>query len=119
MKQEKLQESVTDALQSYDKFVDDMWFYDPAEHQDCPELAYTTLKLAGEAGEVSEKVGKYYRDRVLNVDALVLELGDMLFYIVKLAHIHDKTLEDVAFMNRVKLLCRMDRGTLKGSGDDR
>lgn len=108
-------------VEAYDQFVEDMWFYEPAEHGGCPELAYTAGKLAGETGEICEKVFKAYRDSagVVDVDALSKELGDALFYIVKLAHLHGLSLPDVMAGNVEKLLGRKERGTLKGRGDDR
>jgi NTP pyrophosphatase (non-canonical NTP hydrolase) len=92
-------------------------------------LVYPALKLAGEAGEVAEKVGKLMRDKgysvtnphILHVDRLDLakELGDVLWYISALAFELGYTLEEVAMMNIGKLADRKDRGTLKGSGDNR
>lgn len=114
----------TDSLTSYDEFVEEMWFYDPAKHGGCPELAYTALKMSGEAGETAEKIGKIYRDNagvILEQSKLSLlkELGDQLFYITKLAHMLGATLDDVARINREKLKDRLARGKMRGDGDDR
>jgi NTP pyrophosphatase (non-canonical NTP hydrolase) len=109
-------------LLDYDEFVDWMWFYRPDEHGGCPELSYTGNKLAGEAGEVCEKIGKAYRDNqgvIQDEDAFMKELGDVLFYIVRLSHSRGKTLNDVVKLNMAKLRDRKARGTLHGSGDNR
>lgn len=88
------------------------------------DFIYPALKLAGEAGEVAEKVGKIIRDKggvIFEADrqALKKELGDVLWYIAALARELDFSLEDVAQANLDKLAGRVQRGTLQGSGDDR
>lgn len=87
-------------------------------------IIYPALKLAGEAGEVAEKVGKMIRDDggVLTDErraAIKKELGDVLWYIAALAFELDTTLEAVAVENLAKLKSRQDRGQLSGDGDDR
>lgn len=96
-----------------------------------PEQArvlYPTLKLAGEAGEVAEKLGKLMRDEGLvpggrladgQRDALAKELGDVLWYVANLAADLGLSLEDLGRTNLEKLASRRDRGVLHGSGDDR
>lgn len=83
-------------------------------------FTYCALKLAGEAGEVSEKVGKYIRgDGPLDLRDIAKELGDVLWYVSVFAYNAGYTLEEVAQMNVDKLSSRKERGVLKGSGDDR
>lgn len=95
-------------------------------------LLYPALKLAGEAGEVAEKVGKLVRDRhyligenihMLLTDSekvpLLKELGDVLWYIAVMADELGFTLEQVAQQNVDKLAWRQKMGTLQGSGDER
>lgn len=82
-------------------------------------LYYCGLGLAGEAGEVAEKIKKKARDGVLDVDALRLELGDVLYYLARIATETGIRFSDVAFANIEKLEGRKERGTLQGSGDDR
>lgn len=88
-------------------------------------IVYPALKLSGEAGEVSEKVGKRLRDMDGDLtdpewqDALAKELGDVLWYIAALARDIGWTLEEVAEHNLSKLASRMQRGVIGGSGDDR
>ena len=84
---------------------------------------YPALKLCGEAGEVSEKIGKALRDGVVEPDIwkkeLAKELGDVLWYISAIADDLGFTLQEVAELNRIKLISRKERGVLGGSGDNR
>jgi NTP pyrophosphatase (non-canonical NTP hydrolase) len=87
-------------------------------------LVYPTLGLAGEAGEVAEKVKKLLRDDggVLTDErrsALAAELGDVLWYVAQVATEASLELEEIAAANLDKLLSRQQRGVLSGSGDDR
>ena len=83
-------------------------------------LIENTLGLAGEAGEVSEKIKKLFRDKNRFSDEdLLKELGDVLFYTVSLANIFGCNLRKVMEINMAKLDDRQQRGVLKGSGDNR
>lgn len=87
-------------------------------------LTYPTLGLAGEAGEVAEKVKKLYRDDNGHLsterrDAIVKELGDVLWYICMIAHEIGVPLEEVPKANIAKLSSRATRSTINGDGDDR
>lgn len=99
-----------------------------AQYPETARILYPALKLAGEAGEVAEKVGKLMRDEswqpgVPLTDpqrhALAKELGDVLWYVAVLAHDLGVSLEAVAEGNLAKLSDRAARGVLGGSGDDR
>ncbi len=85
---------------------------------------YPTLGLAGEAGEVSEKVKKLIRDKGGRVDdearaQVEKELGDVLWYVAQLATEMGLSLSAVAEKNIAKLASRRERGALGGSGDNR
>ncbi|HEX6390904.1 MAG TPA: nucleoside triphosphate pyrophosphohydrolase family protein [Solirubrobacteraceae bacterium] len=87
-------------------------------------LVYPTLGLAGEAGEVAEKVKKLIRDDggVLTEErrgAIAKELGDVLWYVAQVATEAELNLDEIATANLQKLLSRAERGVLQGSGDDR
>ena len=87
-------------------------------------IVYPTLGLAGEAGEVAEKVKKLLRDDdgVMSRErreALAGELGDVLWYVAQVATEAGLDLEDIAQANLDKLLSRQRRGVLSGSGDSR
>jgi NTP pyrophosphatase (non-canonical NTP hydrolase) len=89
---------------------------------------YASSKLAGEAGEVAEKLAKQVRDKGVTSfsgispedrQALGKELGDVLWYVSEIANRLGFSLSEIATMNVDKLQGRIDRGTLLGSGDDR
>ncbi len=83
------------------------------------ERWYYALGLAGEVGECVEKVKKFYRDGVENVEAVRFELGDALWYLGRLADKYNIRLSDVATGNVEKLTARARTNTLHGSGDER
>jgi len=84
------------------------------------KIYYPCLGLAGEVGEVCEKVKKHIRDgRVLDKEDLKKELGDVLWYLSALSTDLGISLDDVAETNYNKLKSRQDRGVLSGSGDNR
>ncbi|MCD5382119.1 MAG: nucleoside triphosphate pyrophosphohydrolase family protein [Candidatus Pacebacteria bacterium] len=85
---------------------------------------YPTLGLAGEGGEIANKVKKIARDNAGTLsdevrEALKGELGDVLWYAAQLATELDLSLEDIAEENIVRLQSRKARGTLHGDGDTR
>ena len=87
-------------------------------------IVYPTLGLAGESGEVAEKVKKVIRDNagVVSEDRKTLiegELGDVLWYVAQIASELKISLDDVAKKNIEKLASRKERGKLSGSGDTR
>lgn len=87
-------------------------------------ITYTTLKLNGEAGEIAEKVGKVLRDNNGELSrekrtALLLELGDVLWYVAALGNELGYSLSEIANANIGKLASRSARNKLQGSGDNR
>jgi NTP pyrophosphatase (non-canonical NTP hydrolase) len=88
-------------------------------------LMYCALGIAGEAGEIAEKVKKIFRDhnRIINEDQKRLlrkELGDVLWYLAQAAKELDNTkLGQVAVENINKLRERREKGTIHGNGDER
>ncbi len=85
---------------------------------------YPTLGLCGEAGEVADKVKKVIRDRDGRftpdvVEALKLELGDVLWYVAQLATELGLDLDAVAVANLDKLASRAARNVIAGDGDHR
>ena len=88
------------------------------------KLIYPTLGLAGEAGEIANKVKKILRDNSGELEEdvrqnLISELGDVLWYIAALATDLNVELSEVANKNIEKLNSRKNRGTIGGSGDNR
>ncbi len=82
-------------------------------------LVYLTLGLSSEAGEVSGKVKKMIRDGGINTMDTIDEIGDVLYYLVRLCNELKIPAEEVLKKNIDKLLDRKARGVLKGSGDKR
>lgn len=105
---------------NYDEFTASLARY-PKEQNDpaIVEAMYCALGLVGEAGEVSEKVKKWHRDGNIDKEAVVFELGDVLYYLTRLANVMGATLGDVQNKNVQKLTDRARRNVLHGSGDNR
>lgn len=87
-------------------------------------VIYPVLGLANEAGEVAGKVKKIFRDKggvigSMEREALMAELGDVLWYISQVCTELDIPLEEVAEANLAKLLDRQQRGKIRGDGDNR
>jgi NTP pyrophosphatase (non-canonical NTP hydrolase) len=88
------------------------------------KIIYPTLGLAGEAGEVADKVKKVLRDNEGNFDEwrklqIAAEIGDVLWYIAALADDLGFTMEDIANLNIGKLKQRRQNNTIHGEGDNR
>lgn len=87
-------------------------------------VIYPTLGLVNEAGEVAGKIKKVFRDKGGEIsaetrEALKAELGDVLWYIAQVAIELDLSLDDIAEANIDKLYDRLERGKIKGEGDNR
>ena len=87
-------------------------------------VIYPTLGLVNEAGEVAGKIKKVFRDKDGEINgetksALKAELGDVLWYLSQLATELNLTLDEVAEYNIDKLYGRLERGTIRGDGDER
>ncbi len=85
---------------------------------------YPTLGLAGESGEVAEKIKKVIRDENGIVSEqkkieIEKELGDVLWYVAQIATELGLSLDAVAKKNIEKLFSRKERNVLMGSGDNR
>jgi NTP pyrophosphatase (non-canonical NTP hydrolase) len=89
-----------------------------------PPWIYLALGLAGESGEVVDKLKKVARnsDGVFSEEAKIeiqKELGDVLWYVSQLCEQLGLSLGDVAIANRAKLDDRKARGVIKSRGDNR
>jgi NTP pyrophosphatase (non-canonical NTP hydrolase) len=74
-------------------------------------LLLGSIGLCGEAGEVAERVKKHvFHGEPLERQALILELGDVLWYLTHLASDLNASLEDVASANVEKLSRRYPGG---------
>ncbi|MBR5408863.1 nucleoside triphosphate pyrophosphohydrolase family protein [Candidatus Saccharibacteria bacterium] len=89
-----------------------------------PAMMEKVLGLSGEAGEVADKFKKIIRDKggdlsVEDKEAVVKELGDVLWYIAEISRYLDTPLSEVARKNLEKLYSRLDRNKIAGDGDNR
>lgn len=103
----------------YEETVKKTAIYPPSH-----KILYPALGLAGEAGEVANKVKKLIRDGFNNQpkdwrENIASEIGDVLWYCVALSNDLNVPISTVAKDNMDKLLSRFERGTLGGSGDKR
>ncbi len=88
------------------------------------DLSYCALGITGEGGEIADHVKKMIRDdaKILTEDRkdhLLKELGDVMWYVARMAGKLGYTLDDVAITNIEKLNDRTRRGVQHGSGDNR
>lgn len=101
-------------------------------------LAYTALGLAGEAGEVANKIKKILRGDDENAEPSLAdyqsgqfrisgdrreqikkELGGVMWYLAATAKEAGLSLDEIADANIQELRSRQKRGVLKGDGDNR
>lgn len=87
-------------------------------------IVYPALGMAGEAGEVADKVKKVIRDNNADFtptkcEEIAMEIGDVLWYCAVLADRIGYRLDTIARMNNRKLKSRQLRGKLGGNGDNR
>lgn len=98
------------------------------------DLTYLFDGLAGEAGEAIEKKKKLYRNqngmfvseeiyaennKFVSKKSIMLELGDVMWYIANIANEIGFELEDVAELLLAKLADREQRNVIKSAGDNR
>jgi len=89
-------------------------------YPDSVGLAMLALGLAGEAGEIANKVKKVYRDNTeIPYEALLSECGDTLWYLTRIIDTLQAQVGEVAASNYAKLIDRRLRNVLQGSGDNR
>ena len=86
-------------------------------------IVYPAIGLAGEAGEVANKVKKLIRDNPDMTDDIKEkigdEIGDVLWYCAVLADDLGQSLSEIANRNLLKLANRQKLGKVHGSGDKR
>lgn len=87
-------------------------------------LLYCATKLCGESGEVAEVIGKALRDDGGRFPPerrrkLVLEMGDVFWYLARICKLMNINPEIVLQANLDKLSKRKEQGTLHGDGSDR
>ena len=107
----------TKILDDYRDFTRETSIYDSNDAYE-----YTILGLCSEAGEVAGKFKKFIRDggswEDLTKD-MTKELGDVLWYVDRIADEFNISVADILSANIEKLAARKLNNTLGGSGDDR
>jgi NTP pyrophosphatase (non-canonical NTP hydrolase) len=88
------------------------------------DFVYPVLGMVGEAGEVAEKIKKVFRDGDGTISEekkqeLAKELGDVLWYISRIAAKLGIPFDDIATGNIKKTHSRLERNKLHGDGDNR
>lgn len=88
------------------------------------ELMYLGNGLAGESGEINNKIAKLWRDGLYKnneywTEPLRDELGDAIYYLARICDSLGTTLEDEMQRNFDKLQSRKARGVIGGNGDNR
>ncbi len=111
-------------LDKYQKNIIKYDTFGQSKDLNSPEFIEKVLGLAGEAGEVTDKVKKIIRDKggranSEDITAISKELGDVLWYVASIARCLDLPLSKIASGNIDKLEDRYKRNKIHGSGDER
>lgn len=89
----------------------------PPEAEHMKWIMIAALGLCGEAGEVADNYKKLFeQDRPFDRADLVKELGDVLWYVARIAAIEGIRLSEVAEANIAKLQARYPNGFVPGGG---
>lgn len=111
-------------LDKYQKRAAEFDLFETTVDLKSPGFLEKVLGIAGEAGEVTDKVKKIIRDKggyASEEDRMEIakELGDVLWYVANVARYLDVSLSDIAEGNIDKLSSRKKRNKLHGEGDNR
>lgn len=116
-------------MQDYDRRTDDIahlvdlyqaWTDTTAVYPPENEEKYLLYGLVGEVGELFSKLAKQARgDYELDRDAIKKELGDVCWFIVRIAGMYGFRMSELLAGNIAKLSKRKLENKLKGDGDDR
>lgn len=111
-------------LNKYQKRAGEFDLFEAAIDLKSPGFLEKVLGLAGEAGETADKVKKIIRDKggyasEEDREAIIKELGDVLWYVANVARYLNVSLSEVAEGNIEKLSSRKKRNKLHGEGDER
>lgn len=107
---------------AYQSATDSTAIYPKAGTGDWTAINYAIVALAGESGELANKWKKFLRDGTPVEElypVMIAELGDILWYMARLALEMGYSLDTVAQDNLAKLEFRRRRDALSGSGDNR
>ena len=111
-------------IDDFAKWTRSNWFaleekFDNLTPLDEHDLHVMTLGLPEEVGEVLAVIKREVRDGNLNREKLIKELGDSIHYWSMICNYYGLKPSDVIATNIEKIQDRRERGTLRGTGDDR
>jgi len=108
-------------VDAFGEWAASMWFSKNPESKEMGkrDLAIMGLGIGGEAGEVQERIKKDIRDHTPDREGILKELGDVIFYAVTIARYYGYKPSNILRANYEKLVSRRERGTERGSGDER
>lgn len=106
-------------LNEYGDFVEERWTGGKKGRLTLQDLYVMSVGLPGETGEVCEILKKSQRDGTLDREHLRKELGDVLYYLIRIAKAYEIEPQSILDTNVEKINGRHERGTLHGSGDNR
>ena len=123
----------TDPINSYETMIAKFDLYPEAiaklfENNAIPDVQRIMVTLlhfiglAGEVGELGEKIKKSVRDHSkldLRDMAIAKEMGDVEWYITRLESDFGYPKNEILRLNYDKLSTRLEKGKLHGEGDDR
>jgi NTP pyrophosphatase (non-canonical NTP hydrolase) len=95
----------------YSTFVNSLF----VQKRDLPDgYMHAAAGMCGEAGEILEMVKKHWvYDRHLDLEKMVEEIGDLLFYTTAMCNLLGVSLSDCMVFNRAKLERRYPNGFSK------
>lgn len=96
----------------YNRFVKDRWRIDPAATVPA-EIVVMALGMTGEAGEVADAIKKLVRGDGTK-EKLIEELGDLMFYVTRIAAKYGISFDRIRESNVNKLLARDVQRAAKG-----
>lgn len=113
-------------INDYTRWTDETAVYPEAGRNTERELNYLIMAFSGESGEVANEFKKRIRDKTvilekfrspkltpLQKEKLVKELGDSLWYMVRIAKVLGYSMEQVAQLNHDKLMERKAADAIK------
>lgn len=115
-------------LDQYQIWTDEVSEYEESQRLISFTEIYPILGLSGEVGELIEKIKKAYRNNPCYPDIVDIpglrqevyyELGDILFYIARIAKLFGYLLSEILKGNQEKLNDRKKRNVICNQGDNR
>jgi len=96
----------------------------PSTYDHAIRMLYCACGLAGEAGEVANKVKKIIRDDNAYLglerrEMIIKELGGVLWYFAQMCTELGIMMSEPAITNQLEIDSRCERGTVQGDGDTR